>query len=97
MQTREVNSVLDLLDQEEFWFTGNEVIKISDMDRRHRLNSAAWMVKRADPLHHLYVEHMVFGGPIPRGDAAIDCFEAALDEVLDASPEDWIKESLLYA
>ena len=82
----------EMLDQNKVWIDGQGVThELKTMDPMHRDNVLAWLERRVDSLKAGY-EFRLLMGPQPGGDAASDCFDAAMDELMDMSDEEWFEE-----
>lgn len=87
--------MLWLLYQDEFWQPEyGPMVRVADMTDTHRWHTSRWLLRRANPLAHLFTWSMVMG-PQPSGDAACDAFEHEILAV-EREPEAWIRRTRLF-
>lgn len=71
-------------------------VRIAEMDVSHRVNAAAWLLRRAAWWADMYGWGAAFTGfPRDLGDAAADAWQRELDYA-DTYPVAWLKETALY-
>jgi len=85
-----------LLYQDEIWIDreGNK-IPLSKIDARYAGNIMHWLLQRAR-LFKNRAEYMFITDPGPHGDMAQLDMERAFGELLEQTPEEYIKDSELY-
>jgi hypothetical protein len=79
-----------LLWQDAWWYPYRRpAIRIAEMEKTHRLNTANWLERKAVKLVREQETRMALG-PQPGGDMACDAFERGLDDMRE-HPVEWLR------
>lgn len=89
-------SLINTLGQADTWVNiHGESIPLSSIDARYASNIKAWLLRRAGAIKNGLC-YWFLTAPEPGGDAASDAFDHEFQHVIDAKPEELVKESELY-
>jgi hypothetical protein len=89
-------SILNALYQEETWGKGEDAVPIASMPTRHIKNVVSWIWRNRESLKMQAEAEMAFGMK-PGGDAAIDAFDSAFNELLETPVNRWFGELPIIA
>jgi hypothetical protein len=95
--------LVDRLFQDEIWVSwegqnGSRTllpIGLEEMSQRHRENVMTVLISKSASLKYQYEKNLI-EGPQPRGDAASDAYDAAMQQLWDQDPEEWMEATPLY-
>lgn len=80
-----------LLWQDAWWYPHRRpAVRIAEMDKPHRFNTANWLERRATLYVNAEYNHMIFSPMQPGGDMARNAFDRELAEML-ARPVEWLR------
>jgi hypothetical protein len=80
-----------LLWQDTWWYPHRRpAVRIAEMEKPHRLNTANWLERRATLYANAEYHYMIFSPMQPGGDMACDAFDRELQMMLD-EPVEWLR------
>lgn len=89
--TDEFPTLLDILNQTEFWGRLAERVRVDDLTDNRLANVIDYLVRNAASLKFAY-ELDVLSVPGPNGDAASDCLDSSYSLLLAQTDIEWLEE-----
>jgi hypothetical protein len=89
-----------LLDQGEHWQARQDghlvLIRVDEMTAAHAGNLRAWLLRNAPAIQQAELMSLYSMGTLIQGEMALDDLDCEMDRVGEQSPEQWMRDQVLF-